>query len=82
MCVDRVAVPFANEPLQVRVIGDNAAVVSYIRLQQKLDSNGRPITIATEETRCGKKRTVVSGRMSTFTEALQLPAVRHARLMR
>lgn len=36
----------------MRVLGADAAVVSYVRLQQKIDSSsGRPLTIATEETR-------------------------------
>jgi len=42
--------------MQIRLIGDNAAVVSYIRLQQKLDGNGRPMTVATEETRVWEKK--------------------------
>lgn len=47
--------PLSISSLQVRMLGDNAAVVSYIRLQQKLDSNQRPITVATEETRVWQK---------------------------
>lgn len=42
--------------LQVRMLGDSAAVVSYIRLQQKVDTNGRPLTIATEESRVWEKK--------------------------
>lgn len=34
----------------VRVMGD-AAVVSYIRLIQRLDASGSPVTVAIEETR-------------------------------
>jgi calcium/calmodulin-dependent protein kinase (CaM kinase) II len=37
------------------MLGPDAAVVSYIRLQQKLDGNGRPLTISTEETRVWQK---------------------------
>lgn len=39
----------------VRVLGDTA-VVSYIRLVQKLDSAGAPVTAATEETRVWQRR--------------------------
>lgn len=46
----------ADSCIQVRLIGDNAAVVSYIRLQQKIDAVGRPLTIATEETRVWEKK--------------------------
>jgi calcium/calmodulin-dependent protein kinase (CaM kinase) II len=39
------------------MLGDSAAVVSYIRLQQKIDSaSGRPLTIASEETRVWEKK--------------------------
>jgi calcium/calmodulin-dependent protein kinase (CaM kinase) II len=42
---------------QVRVLGDSAAVVSYIRLVQKIDAaSGRPLTIASEETRVWEKK--------------------------
>ncbi len=34
----------------VRVLGD-VAVVSYVRLVQKLDASGSPVTVATDETR-------------------------------
>lgn len=34
----------------VRLLGDTA-VVSYVRLVQKLDPSGAPVTVATEETR-------------------------------
>jgi calcium/calmodulin-dependent protein kinase (CaM kinase) II len=39
----------------VRLMGD-AAVVSYVRLVQKIDAAGAPITIATEETRVWQRR--------------------------
>jgi ketosteroid isomerase-like protein len=39
---------------QVRLLGD-AAVVSYVRLNQKLDTNGQPVTSAVEETRIWHK---------------------------
>ncbi len=39
----------------VRVMGE-AAVVSYIRLVQKLDGNGAPITVSVEETRVWQKK--------------------------
>ena len=35
----------------VRWLGKDAAVVSYVRLVQKLDDTGRPVTSAAEETR-------------------------------
>lgn len=36
----------------VRMLGPDAAVVAYVRLQQKIDSaSGRPVTVASEETR-------------------------------
>ena len=35
----------------VRMLGNDAAVVSYIRLIQKLDGSGNPVTVAVEETR-------------------------------
>lgn len=34
----------------VRVLGD-VAIVSYVRLVQKLDASGSPVTVATDETR-------------------------------
>jgi calcium/calmodulin-dependent protein kinase (CaM kinase) II len=36
---------------QVRLLGSDAGVVSYVRLIQKLDSAGSPVTTAVEETR-------------------------------
>lgn len=39
----------------VRLMGD-AAVVSYVRLNQKLDANGSPVTAAIEETRVWQKK--------------------------
>ena len=35
----------------VRLLGEDAAVVSYMRMTQKLDDAGRPITALCEETR-------------------------------
>jgi hypothetical protein len=35
----------------VRMMGNDAAVVSYIRLIQRLDGGGNPVTVAIEETR-------------------------------
>ncbi|HEY2883348.1 MAG TPA: DUF4440 domain-containing protein [Pirellulales bacterium] len=35
----------------VRFCGENAAVVAYVRLTQKLDAAGNPTTVAIEETR-------------------------------
>jgi calcium/calmodulin-dependent protein kinase (CaM kinase) II len=43
----------------VRLLGQDAAVVSYIRLIQKLDGNGVPITVSVEETRVWQR---VNGR--------------------
>lgn len=39
----------------VRLLGHDAAVVSYVRLVQKLDPSGAPITAASEETRVWQK---------------------------
>ena len=39
----------------VRVLGD-VAVVSYVRLVQKLDAAGSPVTVAGEETRVWQKQ--------------------------
>jgi calcium/calmodulin-dependent protein kinase (CaM kinase) II len=39
----------------VRVMGD-VAVISYVRLVQKLDSTGAPITVATDETRVWQRQ--------------------------
>ncbi len=36
---------------RVRMLGDDAAVVAYVRMVQKLDDAGRPITSLCEETR-------------------------------
>jgi ketosteroid isomerase-like protein len=33
------------------MLGPDAAIVCYIRLTQKLNAGGRPVTVATEETR-------------------------------
>jgi len=35
----------------VRLLGQDAAVVSYVRLIQKLDPAGTPVTVSVEETR-------------------------------
>ena len=40
----------------VRLLGENAAVVSYTRLVQKLDAAGAPITTVFEETRVWEKQ--------------------------
>ncbi len=39
----------------VRPLGESAAVVSYTRLVQSLDGNGRPVTRTFEETRVWQK---------------------------
>ncbi|MGC3969623.1 MAG: DUF4440 domain-containing protein [Pirellulales bacterium] len=39
----------------VRLMGADAAVLSYIRLNQKLDGTGNPVTVAVEETRVWQK---------------------------
>lgn len=41
--------------LQVRVIGEKCAIVSYIRLTQKL-VGGAPVTVQAEETRVWEKK--------------------------
>jgi calcium/calmodulin-dependent protein kinase (CaM kinase) II len=48
--------PYATTMSQphVRVMGD-AAVVSYVRLNQRVDAEGRPTTAAVEETRVWQK---------------------------
>jgi calcium/calmodulin-dependent protein kinase (CaM kinase) II len=35
----------------VRLMGDDAAVVAYTRLMQRLNANGSPVTVRVEETR-------------------------------
>jgi calcium/calmodulin-dependent protein kinase (CaM kinase) II len=35
----------------VRLLGDDAAIVAYTRLVQRLDANGSPVTVRVEETR-------------------------------
>ena len=39
----------------VRLLGPEAAVISYVRLVQKLDGTGSPVTAASEETRVWQK---------------------------
>jgi len=39
----------------VRLMGDDAAVISYVRLTQSLDANGQPQTGRMEETRVWQK---------------------------
>jgi len=41
---------------QVRLLSDDVAVVAYVRLVQKLDDSGRPMTSSSEETRVWQKR--------------------------
>lgn len=40
----------------VRLLGPDAAVLSYIRLNQKLNAAGDPVTVAVEETRVWHKQ--------------------------
>ena len=40
---------------RVRLLSDNAAVLSYVRLVQKLDDAGKPVTVSSEETRVWQK---------------------------
>lgn len=40
----------------VRLLGDDAAVLSYVRLVQRVDSNGSPQTSRFEETRVWQRR--------------------------
>jgi calcium/calmodulin-dependent protein kinase (CaM kinase) II len=40
---------------KVRLLSDNAAVISYVRLVQKLDDAGKPVTVSSEETRVWQK---------------------------
>lgn len=41
----------------VRMLGDDVAVVSYVRLVQKLDEAGAPVTTVCEETRVWQRQT-------------------------
>lgn len=36
---------------KVRMLGDNAALITYVRLVQKLDAAGSPVVVASEESR-------------------------------
>jgi len=40
----------------VRLVGTDAAVISYVRLVQKLDAQGAPVSTASEETRVWQKQ--------------------------
>jgi Calcium/calmodulin dependent protein kinase II association domain len=40
----------------VRLLGEDAAVLSYVRLVQKLDEAGSPVTTVSEETRVWQRR--------------------------
>ncbi len=40
----------------VRLLGEDAAVVSYVRLVQKLDESGAPVTTVCEETRVWQRQ--------------------------
>ena len=40
----------------VRLLGDSVAVISYIRLTQKLDAGGNPVTAECEETRVWERQ--------------------------
>jgi calcium/calmodulin-dependent protein kinase (CaM kinase) II len=44
---------------KVRLLADGAALLAYVRLVQKLDADGKPITVSSEETRLWQK---ISGR--------------------
>lgn len=39
----------------VKLLSDSAAVVAYVRLVQKLDAAGHPVTVQSEETRLWQK---------------------------
>ncbi len=43
------------EPV-VKMLSDDVAVIAYIRLTQKLDDEGRPVTTQMEETRVWRRR--------------------------
>jgi calcium/calmodulin-dependent protein kinase (CaM kinase) II len=40
---------------KVRLLSEGAALIAYVRLVQKLDAEGRPITVSSEETRIWQK---------------------------
>ena len=41
----------------IRMLGDSVAVISYVRLVQKLDAAGAPVTSVCEETRVWQRQT-------------------------
>ena len=54
--------PASNSPRQstmasphVRVLSETSAVVTYVRLTQKLDASGSPVTVSSMETRVWQK---------------------------
>jgi calcium/calmodulin-dependent protein kinase (CaM kinase) II len=40
----------------VRLLGENAAMVNYVRLVQSVDDNGKPVTRRFEETRVWERQ--------------------------
>ncbi|MFM8435122.1 MAG: DUF4440 domain-containing protein [Planctomycetia bacterium] len=40
---------------KVRLLSEGAALVAYVRLVQKLDGDGKPITVSSQETRLWQK---------------------------
>ena len=60
----------------VRLLGEDAAVVSYVRLVQRLDSSGNPITHRCEETRVWQRqrRPVEARTFSPFRESIDCRA--------
>ncbi len=40
----------------VRMLSSNAAIISYVRLQQRMTSDGSPVTLRSEETRVWEKQ--------------------------
>ena len=41
---------------RVRLLGEEAAVICYVRLVQRLDDNGNPVTTRSEETRVWQRQ--------------------------